>query len=96
MQDLLEAPQGPTCIYRSKAAKRFVTVAVQSADFAKQIEPRLHQASSFSVGSRTAYCGQHGQQMLYVPLSGDRVLAIAAPCPMAKRFAAQALRQLPA
>ncbi len=96
VQDLLEAPQGPTCIYRSKAAKSFVTVAVQSADFDEQIEPRLHQASSFSVGSRTAYCGQQGQQMLYVPLSGDRVLAVAAPCKVAKQFAAQALRQLPA
>ena len=30
LQDPLEAPQGPTCIYRSQDGKRFVTLAVQS------------------------------------------------------------------
>jgi hypothetical protein len=34
--------------------------------------------------------------MLYLPLSGGRVLAVGAHCAVAKQFAIRAVRQLPA
>ena len=85
------AAQGPTCIYRSR--KSFVTVAVQTLDFAK-LKPRLGRPQRVNVSSRTGYCGNYGQQMLYVPLHGGSVLTVAAPCAQAQRFAALAVKRL--
>lgn len=96
MLDPIEAPQGPTCIYRSRDGKSFVTLGVQSLDFQKKVKPRLKLSHRIAVASRTAYCGTYGQPMLYLPLSGGRVLSIAAHCAVAKQFAAKAVRQLPA
>jgi hypothetical protein len=86
-----EAVQGPTCIYRGR--KSFVTVAVQTLDFDK-IKPKLGLRQRIEVSNQVAYCGNYGQQMLYVPLSEGRVLSVAAPCPRAKRFAALAVQAL--
>lgn len=93
MREPLEAPQGPTCIYRSEAGKSFVTVAVQTVEFTK-LRPQLRQPQRVDLSGRTAYCGQYGQPMLYLPLSRGRVLTIAGPCRVARQFAAAALRQL--
>jgi hypothetical protein len=93
IKPLVEAPQGPTCIYRSATGKQFITVSVQSADFAR-IKRQLHRRSEFSLNDATAYCGTYGQPMLYVPLSGGRVLSVAAPCGVAKQFAAKAIPRL--
>jgi hypothetical protein len=89
----LEARQGPTCIYRTRSGKGFVTLAVQSVRF-EQIRPLLRQPRQVAVSDRVAYCGQHGQPMLYMPLSGSRVLSVAGPCPVAARFAAKAAERL--
>jgi hypothetical protein len=48
------------------------------------------------VGARKAYCGSLGSQMLYVPLTGGRVLHVTASCAVAQRFAALALSHLAA
>jgi hypothetical protein len=93
LQDPVEAAQGPTCIYRSKDGRSFVTLAVQSLDFAR-LKPRLRLTRRVTVGARTAYCGTYGQPMLYVPLSSGRVLSVAAGCGIARRFATRAVRQL--
>jgi hypothetical protein len=93
MQDPVEAAQGPTCIYRSKNGRSFVTLAVQSLDF-KTVKPRLRLPHRVTVGGRTAYCGTYGQPMLYVPLSGGRVLSVAGRCAIATQFARRAVRQL--
>jgi hypothetical protein len=93
--DPVEAPQGPTCIYRTRNGKSFVSVAVQAVDF-DRLKPRLHLRQRIAVTGRTAYCGTYGQPMLYVPLSGGRVLSVAAHCAIAKKFASAAVRQLPA
>ena len=93
LRDPVEAPQGPTCIYRTKTGKGFVTLAVQTVKF-KKIRPHLHQARRFKVSDRTAYCGQFGQAVLYVPLSRGRVLSVTAPCPVGRQFAATAVRRL--
>jgi hypothetical protein len=94
--DPIEAPQGPTCIYRSRNGKSFVTVALQSIDFKKKVKPHLKLRQRVAVSSRTAYCGTYGQPMLYLPLSGGRVLAVGAHCAVAKQFAIKAVRQLSA
>jgi hypothetical protein len=93
MQDPVEAAQGPTCIYRSRNGRSFVTLAVQALDFDK-LKPHLRVPHRVTVGGRTAYCGTYGQPMLYVPLSGGRVLSVAGRCAIAKQFAGRAVRQL--
>ena len=93
LREPIEAAQGPTCIYRSKDGRSFVTLAVQTLDFAR-LKPRLKLHRRLTVGDRTAYCGTYGQPMLYVPLSRGRVLSVAARCAIAKAFARRAVRQL--
>lgn len=91
----LQASQGPTCIYRSRSGKRFVTLAVQSADLGA-LRSRLRHPRRIDVSNRIGYCGRLGGPMLVVGLSAGRVLGIAAPCSLAIRFAARALRRLAA
>ena len=93
LQDPLEAPQGPTCIYRSQDGKRFVTLAVQSVAFSK-LKHQMHKRQQVTVSNKTAFCGMLGQPILYVPLSGSRVLSVAAPCQVARKFAARAVPRL--
>jgi hypothetical protein len=93
LQDPLEAPQGPTCIYRSQDGKRFVTLAVQSVAFSK-LKHQMHKRQQVTVSNKTAFCGMLGQPILYVPLTGSRVLSVAAPCQVARKFAARAVPRL--
>jgi hypothetical protein len=93
LQDLMEAPQGPTCIYRSQDGERFVTVAVQSSRFG-QLKRQLSDRRSVDVSGRTGYCGRYGQPLLYVPVSAGRVLTVAARCATARRFAITSLGRL--
>lgn len=88
-----EAPQGPTCVYRTVKGHGLVTLAVQQAEFAKA-KANLQQAAKVDLGNRTGLCGQYGQPTLYAPLSHGRMLTVAAPCGIAKRFAARAVRAL--
>lgn len=93
LRDPVEAPQGPTCVYRAESGEGFVTVAVQTVNF-KKLRPQLRQRKRLDISGRDAYCGQYGQAMLYMPLARGQVLTIAGRCPVARRFAATALRQL--
>jgi hypothetical protein len=93
LQDLLEAPQGPTCIYRSQDGKSFITLAVQSLPFSK-LTHQIRKRQQVDVANRTAYCGKLGRPMLYVALSQRRVLTVAAPCDVARQFAITAVRRL--
>jgi hypothetical protein len=93
IQAPLEAPQGPTCIYRSKSGKSFVTVAVQQMRYAK-LAKQVTKPVRLGVEGHAAYCGTLGREMLYLPLSGTRLLTIAAPCSVAKAFAATAVQKL--
>jgi hypothetical protein len=90
VQALLEAPQGPTCIYRSKTDKTFITVAVQPLGL-DRIKKQMRRPQPVAVSNRDAYCGSQGQPVLNVSLSRNRVLSISAPCAVAKRFAARAV-----
>jgi hypothetical protein len=93
VQAPFEAPQGPTCIYRRQGGKTFITLAVQPLDF-DRVKKQMRSRQAVEVGNRSAYCGTYGQPMLYVSLSGRRVLSIAAPCDVAKQFAARAVARL--
>src|SRR4051812_11873883 len=88
-----EAPQGPTCVYRTAKGHGLVTLAIQKAQFAKA-KANLQQPAKVDLGNRTGFCGQYGQPTLYAPLSHGRMLTVAAPCRVAKRFAARAVRSL--
>lgn len=89
----VEAPQGPTCIYRSKRGKGFVTLAVQNAPIAA-LKHQLHKRQAVGVSHRTGYCGVYGQPLLYVALPHHRVLSVGASCSVARRFAARAVAGL--
>lgn len=89
----LEAPQGPTCIYRAAKGQRMVTIAVQGMDFA-QVKPLLQHRKPVNASGHAGFCGIYGQPMLYLPLAGGRVLTVGAECGVAKQFAAKAVRQL--
>jgi hypothetical protein len=93
IQQPVLAPQGPTCIYRSRDGKGFVTVAVQRADIAR-LQRQVKHPQRFVLSGRTAYCGTLGQPVLYVALKSGRVLSIAGPCGIARQFAASAVPQL--
>jgi hypothetical protein len=89
----LQALQGPTCIYRTAAGRSYVTLAVQTVRFAA-LKKQIRNAHEVSVSGSSAYCGTYGRPMLYMPLSGGRVLSVAAPCGTAARFAAKAASHL--
>jgi hypothetical protein len=93
VQAPFEAPQGPTCIYRSKSGKTFITLAVQSMSI-DRVKKQMSKPQAVNVGEHAGYCGTYGQPMLYVSLSRKRVLSLAAPCDVAKQFAARAVARL--
>ncbi len=89
----VEAPLGPTCIYRPVGAKRFVTLTVESIDFAR-VRAQIRNRTQLDVAGRTAYCGVYGQPTVFVPLASGRVLAVTASCAIGAKFAAEAVSQL--
>jgi hypothetical protein len=89
----VEAAQGPTCVYRTRKGKGFVSVSVQSLDLAR-LRKQLQQSSKLEIADHTAYCGTYGQPMLYAGVSDGYVLSIAGPCDVAARFAGKALPKL--
>jgi hypothetical protein len=95
LEEPVEAPQGPTCIYQSKSGKTFVAVAVQPVSF-DELRRQMYVRRRVQVADRAAWCGTLGQPVLYVPLPDRRVLSVAAPCSVARQFAAQAVPRLPA
>jgi len=91
--DPVEAPQGPTCIYRDRSGKTFVTVALQDVGFGA-LRDDVHRLRRVSVADRRAYCGVYGSPMLFLPLDAGRVLSVTAHCEVAMRFARSAARRL--
>jgi hypothetical protein len=90
---LREAPLGPTCIYQPVGAKNFITVSVESLDFAT-LAPQIHHRVRVAIAGHTGYCGNYGRPTTFVLLTGKRVLNIAAPCGVGVQFAARALPRL--
>lgn len=92
---LIDAPQGPTCIYRPHGTRSSITLAVEPANFS-EVKPQsqLRGRISLTIRKHRAYCGTIGGRTLILPLSGGRSLVVTAPCPQAARFAATALGHL--
>lgn len=89
----IEAPQGPTCIYRPREGGALVALAVQARSL-QEIRPRMQELRRVDVSNRAAYCGRYGQPVLYVPLGGGRLLSVNAECDVARGFAVKALQRL--
>jgi hypothetical protein len=89
----VEAPLGPTCIYRPVGSKSFITLAVEPNDLAK-VRRQIRDRTRLDVRGRKAYCGTYGQPTVFVPLANGHVLAITAPCAIGAKFAATALPRL--
>lgn len=90
----VEAPLGPTCIYKGNGTKE-ITLAVEVAQLSK-VTRHMTKRTKVSIGTRQAYCGKLGTPMLFVPLSAYQVLNVTAPCGIARRFAGLALSDLAA
>jgi hypothetical protein len=91
----VDAPQGPTCIYKAQGAKSFVTLAVQAAHFSTVApQSQLRDRISVSIAGHTAYCGVAGSPTMIVPLTAGRFLTVTAPCPLAASFASKALSRI--
>jgi hypothetical protein len=86
------APLGPTCVYTAKGGK-VVTVAIESAVFGK-LKPHIRKLRQYAVGKYAAYCGVYGSPNTYVVLPQDRVLVVAAPCDVGRKFATAAVAKL--
>ena len=91
----VEAPLGPTCIYSRARSKVPITLAIEAQSFS-QVAHHLSKRKAVTVGGHLSYCGRLGTEMLFVPLSGGRVLNVTAPCSIAERFATLAVGRLSA
>jgi hypothetical protein len=91
----VEAPLGPTCIYKGGGSEPGVTLAVETASFT-QMSHQLGKRKQIVLEGRKGYCGHLGTQMLLVPLARGQLLSVAAPCRLAQRFAVKALHRLSA
>jgi hypothetical protein len=92
----VNAPQGPTCIYKPQGAARTVTLAVESLHFSTvKPQSQLRDRMSVTVSGHTAYCGVAGDPTMILLLPAGRFLDVTAPCPLAAAFAAKALAHLP-
>jgi hypothetical protein len=96
--------QGPTCIYRTRSGKGFMTLAVQRLD-GSQLKSLIKESEKLKVAGRQAYCGATSLSTLYVPLPADRTLTIGAipehpqpgadqQCDLARGIAAKAIAKL--
>lgn len=89
------APLGPTCVFSLDHRKANITLNVEASNFSEVTRPMVKR-EQLEIRGHKAYCGQLGSPMLYVQLSGGRVLHVSAPCLIAQRFAQTALSHLAA
>lgn len=90
----VEAPLGPTCIYQG-SGRRDITLTVEAVKLS-QVAHGAGKRTETQVRGLPAYCLRLGRPMLFVPLTGGRLLNVTAPCGTAERFAAVAVGRLEA
>ncbi len=88
-----EAPQGPTCIYRTRSGKGFLTVSLATIG-ADRTRAQIKGIPAVSVSGRKGYCRRPDRMALHVPLSDGRMLTVGAPCSTARAFAVKALARI--
>jgi hypothetical protein len=89
----VEAPLGPTCLYRTHDRRSLVTLAVKTQSFTSAAR-QVDGAASLRVGGRRAVCGKLGGSVLYVSLPHGQMLSVAGPCVAAQKFAEKAVGRL--
>jgi hypothetical protein len=89
----VEAPLGPTCVYRSQDGRTSVSVAVTQQSLSEATR-QVRQAAAMKVTGHQAVCGRQGRSMLYVSIRRGQTLSVAAPCVTALKFANTAVRRL--
>ncbi len=90
ISSITEAPLGPTCIFNLQGSKQSITLAVEQLNVAGQVR-LMRNVQHSTVGGHQAYCGTLGRPMLYIALSGSKVLNVTASCTVAEALAAKAL-----
>lgn len=93
LADPFEAPQGPTCIYRSASGDVFVTVGFQRTAL-RSLRGRMGHARRVRAAGRRGYCGMLGGPALALAAGPDRVLVISAHCRPARRLATRAVPRM--
>jgi hypothetical protein len=91
----IEAPLGPTCIFKLRGAPSDITLTVESAGF-PQLVHQMRKPRRVTVRGHTGYCGSLGRPTLYLSLGGGRVMSIAATCNVTVAVADKALGRLTA
>lgn len=88
----VKAAQGPTCIYRGRTGGTFVTLAVVARP--TPAPKGLRERKRVRPAGRAGWCGTRGRPVLDLRVADGRTLTVTAPCDVATRFAARAVRRL--
>lgn len=91
----VEAPLGPSCIFKRGGRAPDIALAVVPLSFA-EARHSLPRPEAVTVGAHTAYCGGPAHAVLLVSVAPGRVLSVSAPCSVARRIAAIAIGRLSA
>ncbi|HXY38236.1 MAG TPA: hypothetical protein VEQ10_01115 [Vicinamibacteria bacterium] len=89
----IDAPLGPTCVYKLSGSKNEITLTVESLGF-PQATGHMARREAVTIGRHPGYCGRLGTDMLFLRLGPGQLLNVTAPCPIAQRFATLALSRL--
>jgi hypothetical protein len=91
----IEAPLGPTCIFRPRGAGAEITLALELAKLG-QASQALHAPRRFTIEGRAAFCAQGPQHTLVLSVRPGQVLTVTAPCKAAVRLASIVVGRLTA
>ena len=89
----IEAPQGPTCIFRLTSGTIAATIAVEDAPLTRYLD-RMQGSKSAVLAKHLTYCGSLGSPTLVSEVGANSVLVVSAPCSVAEKLAADALPHL--
>lgn len=89
----VEAPQGPTCIFKLTSGTIAATIAVENAPLARFID-RMKGSKSLVIAKHLTYCGILGSPTLVSEVGANSLLVVSAPCSVAQKLAADALPHL--
>jgi hypothetical protein len=91
----IEAPLGPTCIFRPRGDGAEITLALELAKLG-QASQALHAPRRFTIEGRAAFCAQGPQHTLVMSVRPGQVLTVTAPCKAAVRLASIVVGRLTA
>jgi hypothetical protein len=92
----IEAPLGPTCIFRPSSAGAEITLALEQGVKLGQASQALHTPRRLTIQGRAAFCAEGHQQTLVMSVRPGQVLTVTAPCKAAARLASIVVGRLTA